>query len=456
VVYQQKDQTVPEHSVEESARQLRLPEPLEAVLKDLSEQFGFGVGSLVAPVLTLAGAALGNSVVLETSIFPSAINACLDCAIVDETSDAEMLLQVLVQPLLEVQDRRIAARENLRAKEIRAKIRAIEEEKEEFFGRAFFRDPEAESGFDQRIQAYSELLHPLVLVANLAPGRLHEAVLRNGGTGLLDFVNGVGVRGRLKAHKKGRPDFEAITRAFHNQTREADLLDESKGPTMVRPAISSLVQCDQQTLACLLCARDSSVRQFADQLVICLLDTSGNSFGDCPAGVPDSWRALVSKLFGRRVTDKSSRLRLSSAAAELLVEYAQESRRPGDPHRLSKLAPVLAAKIALILELCAGESVGEISVDTMASAIELTRSSIVEANAAANRCVAADQSSGRAAKTARVLERIQAVSEISERELQRSANLRLAELRDITDEFVRLGQVRYLREGVLQALNKPT
>ena len=139
----------------------------------------------------------------------------------------------------------------------------------------------------------------------------------------------------------------------------------------------------------------------------------------------------------------------------MLIEYARESGRPGDPHRLSKLAPVLAAKIALILEVCAAESVGEISADTMAGAIELTRCSIVETNAAANRCVSADESRDRAAKAARVLERIQAVSEISERELQRSANVKLAELREITDELVRLGKVRYLREGVLQALNKP-
>jgi hypothetical protein len=56
-----------------------------------------------------AGAAFGNSVALETSIFPSPLNACLHCALIDESPEVELLVQVLAQPFREEQDRRIVA-----------------------------------------------------------------------------------------------------------------------------------------------------------------------------------------------------------------------------------------------------------------------------------------------------------------------------------------------------------
>jgi hypothetical protein len=450
----QAEETLPklrEHLGTHSAYEPTLPEPLDLVMQDLSALFGFSAASLLAPILTLAGAALGDSVVLETSISPSPLNACLDCALLDESPEVESLAQVLAQPFREEQDRRIAALGSLRPKDIRANIRAVEDQREAFFGQTLFRDSAAEASFDQEVQACQNLLYPVLLVENLPPGFIHQAIVRNGGNGLLCLENAETVRSLLKSPKKSRADFEAKARAFQNRTRESGLLEEHQGPTLVRPSISCLLRCDAPTIAGLACSPDPAVQHFAQQLILCSPAASRFSMSCGSAGVPDSWVAIITNLFLSRVTAKPRRLILSLQAEALLLEYTRECGRESQPGRLTRLAPVLAGKTALILHVSTTGSPMAISVATMAAAIALTRQLTQDSDAVANQCVSAHQSGDRRARTARLLQKIQANAQISERELQRSANLKIEELRAIVDELVRMGQVHYRQDGRIEA-----
>ena len=142
---------------------------------------------------------------------------------------------------------------------------------------------------------------------------------------------------------------------------------------------------------------------------------------------------------------------LSAEAAALLLGYVQECGRPYGVGRLTKLAPVLAGKYALILHASTTDSIDEIPPVTMATAIGLARRIVRESDAAANQCASAHQSDDRRARTARLLQKIRASAQISERELQRSANLKLDELRAIVDDLVRMGHVHYRQDCRIEA-----
>jgi predicted HTH transcriptional regulator len=91
----------------------------------------------------------------------------------------------------------------------------------------------------------------------------------------------------------------------------------------------------------------------------------------------------------------------------------------------------------------------------MFTAIELTRRTIRDTNTAANQCISAEQSSSRVVNRARVLRIIIANCKISERDLQRSANLKIDEVRAILEELVQMGQARYAGGGLIEAVKQP-
>lgn len=431
-----------------------LPNPFDEVVRDLSQQFTCSAASVLTPSLTFAGGVVGNSMVLETNAFSSPLNACLDCAVIENSPEVEFLMQTLAQPLRDQQDQRIAALGDLSAKDIKAKLRTIEEEEASFFGQALFRDAEAQASFQDRKRKWEDLLCPILLVENLAPGLLHNAVMRSGGNGLMDLRNALAVRGLLNARKKGKADFEVKTRAFQNKTREATLLEDNRGATPVRPAISGLLHCDRQTMASLLCSSDGTIKQFLAQLIIVSPDFSGRTAAYRSAAVPDSWRTLIANLVNQRTT-QSRRLSLSPVASALLSQYIQEIERQREPGRLDRLAPILAAKSALIFSASTGESRDEIPEAIMSAAIEFSRQAIRETNLAANRCISAEQSSGRESNQRRVLQIVAAESQISERDLQRSANLKIEQVRSLLNELVHAGQVRYAEPGIVEIVRPP-
>ena len=85
-------------------------------------------------MLTISGVALGKDSLVETPLLSAPVHASFLCAFVGEKSGRlEDWVDRLAQPLREEQDRRLAALGNLRAKDLQAQMKAIEEEREAFF-----------------------------------------------------------------------------------------------------------------------------------------------------------------------------------------------------------------------------------------------------------------------------------------------------------------------------------
>ncbi len=423
----------------------KLPKQIQNPLLELSRRIGFSTSSLLAPMFTVAGAGLGNGFVLETELFPGSLNACLDCGLIGDTMGAEWVAELITQPLREEQDRRIAASANTTAKVLRKRIRDIEAEKERFFGNALMRDPAAESSFDSRIQALHDQLYPVLIVEDPAPGCAHDAAIRSGGNGVLVSYGDAMMQILIKARKKGSLDFVLLGRAQHNKSHEGGVL-ENHNTSLVRPAVSCLIRCSEQSMSNLLCSPQPAVAQFVDQLIIAF---PANSMSTTCGSVPDSWRLLLTDLLVHRGPSGSRTLTLSPSASALLVQYARDLGVHGQPGRLSRQAAMLVGKIALILHAISSTSAHEIPAATVIAAIAVAEAIIKQTTAAANRCVSSHGTSGLTAKAARLFQKIQTRPPISERELQRRTNMRADELRLVVEHLVQLGQVRYRPEDHL-------
>jgi hypothetical protein len=142
---------------------------------------------------------------------------------------------------------------------------------------------------------------------------------------------------------------------------------------------------------------------------------------------------------------------LSKAAAELLAQYALRNRRDGG-QGLSKHAPILVCKLALILHVIAGAGT-EVSLSTMCAALEASAWILDQSTTTLNRCVAAAQLMETGCEADQMLKKIQTLSPVSVRQLQRTyRQIKVEELRRILDQLVVTGQVRLRTDGFIEAV----
>ena len=435
----------PQHSAEQG--EPRLPAELSETLNEFSTRLGVHPTALLGPVFTVAGVPLGNTV-LETDLFPVPINACLECLIVEDNDpEVERLVQALVQPLRDEQDQRISAAGHRRSRQIRAEVRALENERESFFAGALKRNHAAAASFDLKIKSLQDQLQPLLVSDNHALGSLHLAVALS--DGLLANYDPATFQSTIKARKKGAADLELIAHGWQNRTPAAGLVDLSGKIVAVRPAVSCLARCDERILASLACANEPAIRHFADRLIVVDLHNATMALGS--GSVPKCWRTLLKRLMASRRPHQPRCFRLSKAAAELLAEYAVRNRRDGG-QGLSKYATILVCKLALILHVMAGTGT-EVSLCTMGAALEASAWILNESTTALNRCVAAAQLTEMECEADQMLKKIQILSPVSVRELQRTyRRIKVEELRRILDQLVAAGQVRLRTDGLIEAV----
>lgn len=135
----------------------------------------------------------------------------------------------------------------------------------------------------------------------------------------------------------------------------------------------------------------------------------------------DSWTELTARLLSLRDSPTPLRLTLSRTATAVLGEYAQTS---GDCRsaegRWLRNAGMLAAKVALILQLWARERAREISADTMRIAIAQAGGLVSETAAVASSCLAAEEDSTNRQAAARMLEKLRRLGAVRPRELYRT------------------------------------
>jgi len=432
-----------------------LPREPQHIVCQLSARFQLSP----AAVLAVAGAAIGTSAVLETALFPAPISPSLACALFDEEADRmEWAVEAITQPLRDEQDKNLRRLGDVGAKELVNQIQKVARDREAFFGSARVRIPSDEAGFNVKIAALRNLLHPTIIVENGSPGSLYIATLSSGGAGMLALYTDSTFATLLGTNKKGPADLELLARALQGKSPVNNFLRQSgKGP-VVRPAMSCVVVARPRTIAGLLCSADPAVREFADQLIV----TRPLQWHIQPSitfaaqrEVPDSWSALIARLLGLRHTGRQRRMTLSPGAATLLEDYVREvGQLPPGHGRLLRHAPLLAARTALILELCPADPGREISTRTMRHAIALSKDFVRESAAASSQCTQEQEMNVLDGKAAGMLEKIKVREPVSWRKLRRTYDQQdKATLEPVLEQLLRTGQVRRREDGLLETVH---
>ena len=134
-----------------------------------------------------------------------------------------------------------------------------------------------------------------------------------------------------------------------------------------------------------------------------------------------------------------------------MAQYAVRNQRDGS-QGLSKYAPILVCKLALILHAMAGAGT-EVSLCTMRAALEASAWILDQSTTALNRCVGAAQLREMECEADQMLKKIQILGPVSVRELQRTyRRIKVEELRRVLDQLVVAGQVRLRTDGLIEAV----
>ena len=138
----------------------------------------------------------------------------------------------------------------------------------------------------------------------------------------------------------------------------------------------------------------------------------------------------------------------------LLTDYKREIDQLGfQEGRWAGSAPLLSAKIALVLHVCSTEAGREISSSSMRHAIGLARRLVEQSAAAARACVAGEKSKTVIGEAARMFEKLQRVEPATPRTLFRMYDNPSKSLRQpVLDHLVRTGQVQVRSDGMLESL----
>ncbi len=394
---------------------------------------------LLAPMVTISGVALGNTSFVETPLLADPVHASLSCALVGEDSRQwEDTVDRLTLPLRREQDRRLAALGNQSAKEIRARIRSIERERESFFAGAVVRDPAAVATFEERIREFTKLLRPALVVENLRPGLLERAAARGGGSHLAAYNESL-----FSELTRARPDFELLLRSWQGKTPQTRLLQENATVSSVRPLIGGLFRLGHAVLARLACSSDPLFREFFDRLIVV-------AFPSAQLAVPDCWSELVSGLLSACSHQRG--LRLTSAAHARLAGYRTEVAGQG---RRNRHGPALAVKNAVILHFWAGDPAREVSGQTMELGIVKAKEFIGHSITTVNACVAAEPRELNEEER-QLLIKLEVHGPLSDRDLQRKyKSISKEKLQERLRAMIEKGRICRRADGLLDVV-RPT
>jgi len=431
----------------------QLPPEFKQFLTQVGANFGIAPALLLGGTLVNSGVAIGNGVVLQTSLWPSPINASLGFALAaDPTEPIEAAFEALSQALRDEADQRLSGMAG-GVKEIEQQIRNLEADRRAYFGSDVVRNVEVEANFQAKIERLRVLLNPLIMLENPRPGAIELGVQNSGGKGLFVWFEDSSFSRFLDAAKRDPGGFKFLTQTWEGKTPEWSFSKLSRGRPIIRPVVGSLLSCTPGTIARLVCSKEPAVREFADQLIMARGKptqpaSSNNGYLEALA---DFWPAWIGRMVGLRDGGLRRRLRLCRGAAAALAHYIKETcQQLSEQERWTKRGPIKAAKVALNFHLWRSEASDELSEATMCAAIRTTRWLNQESAATACACAAGEEDRKIREQAAIMLQKLKKRIEhfqrpITRRDLYQCYDNESRALHDPVLEFLlRAGQVRWL------------
>jgi hypothetical protein len=334
--------------------------PLPSDLRHLLVQGGT---HLAGAVLTIAGAAIGRGAILTCELFPRPVNAALAFALCFEQPITPRILDDLVEPLRDAQDRKLEKFKEGNAS-VQEQIEQIFAEQENHFAGHVLRDPQQEANFAARIARLKGSRYTTLIAENPRPCLLEASLVKNGGGGLLTIDSPAAFHRELAAIKKASKNLEIVTDSLQGKTPQLSS-KSAASDAIVRPVIGFLGLVFPNDIAALQASPEPVAEDFSKDLLLARVEKPiQQQFGTLPA----FWKIKVNRLLELRNALGPRNLRLSTAAAATLKEYLkeiEESQKHGFINRLLKLS--------LILHLWKECRSDEISTTTMAGAIGLAR-----------------------------------------------------------------------------------
>lgn len=439
---------------------LDLPPKFSQVLAQGSAQFGLRRTSLVVPLLTISGSALGAHAIVETELFPGPVNPSLICVLCGgDAARAMGLVQAAVQVLRDEQDSRLQRAGELHGKGLEREIRRIEKERDRFFACDVVRDTAAVATFTERIENLRRLGQPLLVTESPPPGGLYQASAANGGGGLFAFYDERAVAKQLESRKRLEMDFALLASAGAGRTPEQSFRLQGKSPAVVRPVIGCVMICSSAILAQLLCSENSAARQLAEHILVSIPAASGSGSRFNGPGLAQlaAWVDTISQFLTLCDAGQAPRLGLSRAAFLLLSSYAGELERPqSGPGRLAGEAPRLALKLAAILHFWTGDWTRAIPAWLMRTAIALTKMILSETAEASNQCVSQREEAAREHAADLMWDKLRGKEPSSERRLfRRFDDSRNSVQGPVLAYLIDRGRVRRRKDGFLETLPRP-
>jgi len=439
-----------------------MPEEAGRVLREVGNQFGLAPASLVGGVFSVLGGAVGA--VLQTRFFPAPINSSLHFLLIDKDGNAgERAVQALIQALRDIQDQRLLTLVQTGAKNVQQQIQRVEREREAFFGFDTVRDPAVQASFEATLRQLRSLLHPVLIHENCLPGTLYQVAGNADGRGLLAVYQDLAFM-RLLGGKKLAADLDLLSRGWLGKTPQNGGLDITGNQLLIRPALGCVLVCGSRTIARLVCSAEATVRDFVEQAILSsaarIIRSSSEVNADGRRQLPDCWSMLIRRLVTLRESLAQRQLGLSSQATAVLAAYVREVEQTGQDRWL-KNAPIIAAKVGMILHFCRAGTMNEIAENTMRNAVVLARWFVKQTAATASQCAAGEQENALHEEASRMLQKLKTLMSLGKRvrprDLYRKYHDHKTALHEHHLDLLLLkGQVRYLEDGSLEAVQQLT
>jgi hypothetical protein len=320
--------------------------------------------------LVVAGAVLRNCVKLRTGLSPHPVNGALHAAFCDDgTGRLARVFEFLFAGVTEIQDAKFM--------EVTESTRRIIQKRVEQLEKLNAQSEFSPANPDPRIQELERFLNAVILITNPNPGELVSAIRESVDRALTVVLDESAFDQILTTAKtKSADDLRLLRDGWSGTTLRLTDPEHKRAQPIVRPAVTGVIHCGREVLARLLAATEAPLTQIAEQLIT--MAASEESLADqvsSPRALEDWQTALASLSDLGQGNGVEFVLDLSGDADLVLGEYrdqklASDASSP-EAKRFAKNAPLLAAKIALILQLLVDPGSRQVSGVVMRHAIAL-------------------------------------------------------------------------------------
>jgi hypothetical protein len=341
----------------------RLPAACVDLAAQLSGQFGVPSHLLLACFPLALGVAAGPCR-LDTGIWSQPINGALDLAIgVHNDKAFRLAVDHVLAPSLTALESTIARRRSNDARKSKPASLVIGDK----------RLPErAIPGGDLTAELAR---HRATVVANLKPGQLQQVASRHSDDLTLAVYDDAHfLRLTHKAKSRAERDL-ALLRSGLGPTTE--MFTRTGSVDTIRPPVSCLTVCSENSLGRFIGSRKALVSQLADQFLF-QVDWSESSPAEAQPYLLqdrslDAWVELYLRVADACSFKEDVLIGMTAASGQLLLDYLREELKAKEAPRQAELGPLVAAKLAMCFHLCLASPKPQVGPDVMRDAIGMAR-----------------------------------------------------------------------------------